>query len=227
MTAIAGLVHDGLVILGGDSAGSAGWHLRIRADRKVFTNGPYVFGFTSSFRMGQLLRYALTPPEPDYDDLPRFMVTTFVDAVRTCLKDGGHARKESERENGGTFLVGVGGRLFEVEDDYQVAEHEDGYAAIGCGAATVLGALHATAPLGMAADERLLRALEAAERFSNGVRGPFHSVVGGARPDPPAPAVAAPKIVVNVEPTPWTEDGRWIGWNPGQQVRAAPLRQAE
>ena len=97
MTAIVGLVHERAVHLGGDSAGVAGWSLTVRADSKVFTNGPYVMGFTTSFRMGQLLRYALQAPHPE-GDLERFMATTFIDAVRRCLKDGGWAKKDSERE---------------------------------------------------------------------------------------------------------------------------------
>lgn len=58
MTCIVGLVDGDRVILGGDSAGIAGWHLQLRADEKVFRNGPYAIGFTTSFRMGQILRYA-------------------------------------------------------------------------------------------------------------------------------------------------------------------------
>lgn len=172
MTAIAGLVHDGTVHIGGDSAGVGGWRMTVRADTKVFRNGPYVFGFTSSFRMGQLIRWSLLAPAPD-GDLDRFMCTTFIDSVRACLKEGGFAKKNSEQEEGGTFLVGVAGRLFTVHSDYQVGEAVDGYAAVGCGEEPALGALFATANMGLAADERLELALEAAERFSAGVRAPF------------------------------------------------------
>ena len=127
----------------------------------MFVNGPYVMGFTSSFRMGQLLRYALSPPAPESSDLHGFMCTAFVDALRACLKDGGWAKKESEQETGGQFLVGV------------VSEAADPYAAVGCGAAPALGALFATAAGRLGPRERLDGALKAAERFSNGVRGPY------------------------------------------------------
>ncbi|MGW6292457.1 hypothetical protein [Streptomyces sp. NPDC055058] len=173
MTAIVGIVHDGTVYLGGDSAGVAGYALTVRADHKVFRTGPYVLGFTSSFRMGQLLRYAFAPPAPDGGDLARFMATTFVDAVRDTLKAGGWLRKDSEQEEGGTFLVGVRGRLFRVAGDFQVGEAADGYDAVGCGDELALGALFATARLGLAPRDRLRCALSAAERFSAGVRRPF------------------------------------------------------
>lgn len=172
MTAIVGLVHEGTVHLAGDSAGVGGYQLTVRADSKVFRNGPYAFGFTSSFRMGQILRWSLEAPEPT-GDLERFMCTAFVDAVRACLKAGGYAKKDAEREEGGCFLVGVTGRLFMVGSDYQVGEAVDGYDAVGCGDQLALGALYATDGVGMSPQERLETALEAAERFSAGVRAPF------------------------------------------------------
>ncbi|MEV6791284.1 hypothetical protein AB0M87_04625 [Streptomyces sp. NPDC051320] len=175
MTAIVGLAQDGRVYLGGDSAGVAGYSLTVRTDAKVFTNGLYAMGFTTSFRMGQLLRYAFQPPRPK-GDLSRFMVTTFVDALRTCLKDGGWAKKNADQEEAGTFLVGVHGQLFTIHDDYQVAEPADLYAAVGCGHELATGALFATAGTDMKPRRRIRVALEAAEHASAGVRGPFSYV---------------------------------------------------
>lgn len=177
MTCIVGLVHDGDVYIAGDSAGVSGYDLRVRADEKVFQNGHYAFGFTSSFRMGQLIRYAFTPPAvPNEDaDLRAFMTTTFVDALRECLKKGGYAKRENEVEAAGVFLVGVHGRLFVIESDYQVGENVDGFAAVGCGDQVALGSLYTTRTAAYLHEPeyRVRAALEAAERFSAGVRGPF------------------------------------------------------
>ena len=65
-------------------------------------------GFTTSFRMGQLLRYSLKPPRrhPD-DEINQFMVVTFTNAVRECLKAGGYASKKDDVESAGTFLVAI------------------------------------------------------------------------------------------------------------------------
>lgn len=172
MTCIVGFVEGDKVWIGGDSAGVAGWDLTVRADQKVFRNDDMLFGFTSSFRMGQLLRYALKVPIRDpKTDVYQYMVTTFVDAVRECLKSHGWAEKHSEQEKGGTFLVGYAGLLFAVESDYQVAEAASGYAACGCGDSYALGALYATAHL--SGKKRMEMALRAAESHSAGVRGPF------------------------------------------------------
>jgi hypothetical protein len=100
------------------------------------------------------------------------MATTFIDAVRACLKASGWAEKVNEQERGGTFLVGYKRLLFYVDADYQVGIPVDGYDACGCGQDIARGALFASAHLG--GQERVEMALRAAERCSAGVRGPFH-----------------------------------------------------
>ena len=173
MTCIVGFVEGDKVWMGGDSAGVAGYDLMVRADQKVFKNGPMVFGFTSSFRMGQLLRYALTVPDHDPRvSIEKFMSTTFVNAVREVLKQNGYATSKDGQEAGGCFLVGYKGRLFRVDTDYQVGVPFDGFAAVGCGDQIAHGALYASEKVKGRA--RIELALRAAERYSAGVRGPFH-----------------------------------------------------
>lgn len=180
MTCIVGLEHDGQVSIGGDSAGTNGWlQRRIRVDEKVFINGPMIFGFTSSFRMGQLLRYSLKVPEqlPSQDDYA-FMCTAFINAVRECLKLGGYARVKDGEDHGGTFLVGYKGKLYEVEDDFQVGRSVQSFEACGCGVDFAMGAMWAgnitveNRPVLEPAD-RIKQALTAAATFSAGVAAPF------------------------------------------------------
>lgn len=177
MTCIVGLEHDnGMVSIGGDSAGVNSWlQIRIRVDEKVFINGPMIFGFTSSFRMGQLLRYSLSIPEqlPSQTDDYKFMCTAFIDAVRKCLKDGGYAKTKDGEESGGTFLVGYKGKLYRVDDDFQVGRTVRNFEACGCGMDFALGAMVSTMGQPMSAEDRITRALEAAAQFSAGVAPPF------------------------------------------------------
>jgi hypothetical protein len=141
MTCIVGIAEGGRVYLGGDSAGVAGYQITVRADAKVFSVGPYIMGFTTSFRMGQLLHHTFKPPKPK-GNLDRFMVAEFIPAVMDCLDDGGWLNTENGRRDGGTFLVGLGGRLFVIYDDFQVGDSTDGYDAVGCGADIAFGSLH-------------------------------------------------------------------------------------
>jgi len=174
MTCIVGLIDEGKVYMGGDSAGVAGLDIVTRKDAKVFKNGPFLIGYTSSFRMGQLLRFKLNPPKRYEDvDIFKFMVVDFIEAVRECLKAGGYARVNNNEEKGGFFLVGYEGRLFEVESDFQIGEVEKGYIACGCGQSFALGSLYQTEGQ-KNPKKRILSALSAAQEFSAGVREPFH-----------------------------------------------------
>lgn len=173
MTCIVGVEHAGGVIIGGDSAGTAGTSMTIRADQKVFRNGPYLFGFTSSFRMGQLLRHALKPPAPPSRDIDAFMVTTFIDSVRDALKEGGYVSTQNGVETSGTFMVGVIGKLFTIHSDNQVSRSRSGYDAIGCGDNLALGSMHTTRALHLAPRQRIRLALMAASEHNAAVAAPF------------------------------------------------------
>ena len=185
MTCIVGIATGDQVLIGADSAGTGGWDQRIRSDLKVFTNGPMVFGFTTSFRMGQLLRYKLNIPtrSADIPDDLGYMCGPFIDAVRQALKEGGFATTKDGGEVGGTFLVGYKAALYCIQSDYQVEMTAEPYNAVGCGHAYALGSLHGSAKLKPI--ERITAALEAAAHFSAGVGGPFTVVTGGkSNPNP-------------------------------------------
>jgi len=180
MTCIVGYRDESGIWMGGDSAGVAGWEMDVRTDPKVFLNGPFLMGFTSSFRMGDILRYSFKPPERQVDT-NAYMRTTFIDAVRAALGEGGYRRKVNEEERGGGFLVGYEGRLFEVCCDFQVGEPQDPYQAVGCGGATARGAMFAQMPYDIPPRSMIHTALSAAERCSAGVRRPFRILHQGVK----------------------------------------------
>jgi ATP-dependent protease HslVU (ClpYQ) peptidase subunit len=174
MTCIVALKQDNKVWMGADSAGVGGSSLHVRVDPKIYRVGTMLIGFTTSFRMGQLLGYKLKMPDHDpRHDIARYMATDFIDACRNCLKDGGFAKKESEVEIGGTFLVAYSGRIFQISSDYQVGERTDPYNAVGCGEDIALGSLYTSSGIILDPKERIMKALEAAATYSSSVRAPF------------------------------------------------------
>lgn len=172
MTCIVGLITSYKVIIGGDSAGvDESYNLTIRKDPKVFRVGDMLMGITSSFRMGNLLRFNLTLPEhPDGMDAFEYMVRHFIPAVRECLKEGGYTTVKENNEEGGSWLVAYRGRLFHIESDFQVGESTCPFDACGCGAPYALGYLHNTHDFGWASVQG---ALDCASTFSAGVKGPY------------------------------------------------------
>lgn len=175
MTAIAGILEGGTIWLGGDSAGVDGcYSMQVRSDPKVFKNGEFIFGYTSSFRMGQILQYDFTPPSPHEGDKGiAYMVKRFVPSLMKAFKGAGYQSEEKGEVSGGTFLCGYRSELYQIQCDYQVARVTQPYLACGCGQDIILGSLHATEQFDLDPKERITIALDAAESFSAGVRGPY------------------------------------------------------
>lgn len=176
MTCIVGFIdkENKKIYIGADSAGANSYYIRTRKDPKVFIRGPFIIGFTTSFRMGQLLmadeRFNVRmqkATESNYE----YMVTAFIPAIQKLFKDGGFLESKSDVLSGGTFLVGYNGSLFEIQDDFQVAEYTEEFAVCGCGESYALGSLFTSSGT---ITERITKALECAEYYSMGVRRPFN-----------------------------------------------------
>lgn len=176
MTCIVGFIEGSSVWMGGDSAGTNGWLDQVIYESpKVFRNDQMLIGSCGNARQAQLLKHSLKVPDHDPRmDLEKYMVKSFIEAVRECFRTGGVCHKDKEVDSSlGHFLVGYRGRLFVVYQDFQVRIPKAPYAAVGCADQIAHGALFASEQItdGRA---RVGLALRAAEEFSAGVRGPFH-----------------------------------------------------
>jgi ATP-dependent protease HslVU (ClpYQ) peptidase subunit len=169
MTCIVGLVHEGKVYMGADSCSGDGLDQHIDEMPKLFRLGNMVIGFTSSWRMGQILQYHVDIPEEDVSP-DEYVVKHFIPAVRDAFREHGFTEIKDNREEGGYFLIGMRGRLFIVQNDFSVLEPIDHLAAIGCGDRYALGAMWTLIQAPM---ECIEAGLKAAEHFSSGVMQPF------------------------------------------------------
>lgn len=187
MTCIVGLIDGDKVHMGCDSVSSDGYRIWPRNDCKMFCRSWIVdktgqeekmlIGFTTSWRMGQLLRYDMNMPDPPaMEPTFQWMVKKFVRSIRRTLHDGGFAKQVDNVEKGGTFLVGYRGQLFRIESDYQVMEIAGIYDSVGSGWDHAMGSLHTSLRMAPHAHPRihLTLALEAAETYMASVGGPFH-----------------------------------------------------
>jgi len=179
MTCIVGVIEKRTktIYMGGDSAGVAGLSIIQRKDPKVFVVNGYIIGFTSSFRMGQLLMFS-EPPEFTSKTMSEyeFMVRIFIPYIKERFEQNGYEKRYDDGESkGGTFLVGFRGKLFTVEDDFQVGENFLNYASVGCGSDMALGSLFTTDIWAskIETERRIITALESAAKFSGGVCEPY------------------------------------------------------
>jgi hypothetical protein len=176
MTCIVGLKHRGKVYIGGDSLGSnSALQKTVRADEKVFKKDDMIFGFTSSFRMGQILRYSFHPParSENIEDM-QYLVGTFIPALIKTYSDHGFLSKSHDRNVGGVFLLGYRKELYKIESDFQVGIPVLDYDTCGCGDDLASGCLYATE--GREPIFRIEKALEAASLHSAGVAPPYKIV---------------------------------------------------
>jgi len=195
MTCIVGYIDKNKdVYIGGDSAGTdIHYNSRIRKDAKVFKIADdIIIGGTGSFRMLQLLRFKLhaylnkeieiNNQQKYIPEIYEFMCTTFIDAVRLCLKENGYMHIDNNVEEIGAFLVGFQGRLFDIECDLQVGENNTKFSACGCGADYAIGALNILTTKEKLGEKIYIqetnpikivnKALETAEKFSAACRKP-------------------------------------------------------
>lgn len=171
MTCIAGIEQKGVVYIGGDSAGTASnFTQRVRKDKKVFIKDNFLIGFCGSFRIGQLLRHTLkVPKQPTGMNDVDYLVNNYVAAVKACFAAD---NKKWEEAFEGSFMVGYNGHLYVVHGDYQVAQPEIGFDAVGSGEDMAIGALHASKNI-KNAEKRIFMALEASSINNAAVRPPF------------------------------------------------------
>jgi len=180
MTCIVGIVDriNNEIIIGGDSAGVGGLDIVKRKDVKVFNkDDKFLIGFTSSFRMGQILHYCdfNVEEQSEYEDDLSFMIRKFVPSVQKLFKEHEWSKRTNDGESkGGIFIVGYKNNIYKIESDFQVGLSHKDYESCGCGESYALGSLYTSENL--TPEDRVMKALETAAEFSAGVCAPFNIV---------------------------------------------------
>lgn len=177
MTCVVGIEHEGKVYMGADSIGVAGWERSIMGFTKVFKVGEFLIGCAGSIRMLQLLQYTLeVRPQHETEDDMRYIVTGLADASRKLFKDHGWSNIENNKESGANFLVGYRGRLYAIEDEFNVVRFEQPFYAIGVGKVYALAAILTLRSErdDVTPEHQINCALKVASELSIGVHPPFH-----------------------------------------------------
>ena len=128
MTCIVGMEIGDTVFIGGDIQGT-GWNNKVtHTQPKVFSRGGVVFGYTTSYRFGQLIEHIiLDPVVPQQEsDVYRWLITVLVPDMKKTMKD-------ADWEKGGSCLIGVKNQLWELQDDWSVLRSCNGYTSVGSG----------------------------------------------------------------------------------------------
>jgi len=180
MTCIVGVEHNGSVYLGADSAASDNHRIIPTSEPKVFhnyNNKKFVFGYSGSFRFGQLLQYSFSPPKQTVKNDFQYLVTEFMDSFRETLKKGGILKTtDGHVDNGGYFLLGYNGKLYLSERDFHIRRAHFGYESIGSGADHAMAVLHYLKDSKIAPKTKLLNALNVSSELITTVCPPFNFI---------------------------------------------------
>lgn len=183
MTCIVGIVdkENDCVWMGGDSLASNRFMKAIISDSKVFRyedRDDVIMGSCGLVRHMDLLRYdnTLFDKVDKYENTKidhKYMVTKFIPKVQTLFNNGGAEYVSNGVKEGANFLVGVGNKLFEIQEDYGVIDYADEFNAVGSGEYHAMASLCSTKDLNLSCKERVIKALESAEHNQCGVQRPF------------------------------------------------------
>lgn len=181
MTAIVGFndVKNNTVYIGSDSCVARDEIGLIAEKPKVFRprdNDKIIIGSTSTFRYINLLEYTKGVfPQKDSASLMDmdYLINECIPNIKRLFQN--EIPRYEETDRGGNFLIGIGGHLYEVQNDYSVLEHMEPFAAIGCGYQFCLGTMYSLQQYepDMPPGERVIAGLRAASRYSGAVKPPF------------------------------------------------------
>jgi ATP-dependent protease HslVU (ClpYQ) peptidase subunit len=173
MTAVVGLVHNGKVWMGADSAFSTTEEVWVQRDSKIFRRGDVLIGTCGEGRYESVMRYLVEIPrlKKGVDPAQWANVDLAYEIRRAHVNDGFVHDSGFFEMEGCEALIGVAGELFIMSADLCAWRPLCGYAAIGSGEGPARSSLHETEKL--QPKTRLRRALERAASETTGVRPPF------------------------------------------------------
>jgi hypothetical protein len=152
--------------MGADSMGSGGNNAFDMLNPKIYHLGNALIGCSGPLRLIQWVGCTLVLPERGDKSLFDYMVIDFIEALKETMKKGDLTGSDHH------ILVAIEGRIFLIDYAFGIAEVREDYQAIGCGSKYAKGALFATDEK-LDPKRRVLLALNAAAKYSDGVNGPF------------------------------------------------------
>ena len=146
MTTILGVQHRNGFTLAADSQTTSNDRPYIHPDlAKITKVGSLWIAGAGSARVCDIVQNNWTPPSYNKADAPyKYMVSKAIPSMRTVIEKSGFVLKEGDTFQ---FLIGIGGSLFEVADDYSVLATADKIYGIGSGAPYAVGAIMAGADI--------------------------------------------------------------------------------
>ena len=167
MTTLIAVQHSDWCLIAGDSQ-TTSYHLSADCSPmgKIAQNGKYLVAAAGLVRGMNLIQHAFNPPAPPKSNLDKFMVNSFVPALRKCFQDAGYDMKDDGdvAQHDNEFIIAVNGILYLIDEAYGVERTSNRIYVTGSGMELALGAADA---LGVADVDEWEEAVEIVEAAVN------------------------------------------------------------
>jgi len=156
MTTIVAVQLDNKVVFGADSQVTAPNGRRYKNPQmvKISEVGQYLIAGSGECAPCDIAQHLWIPPKPigsDWDDLYHFMIAKVVPSLKACFKTNEYKWNETDDdESKFSFLIAIGGQVFELADDMSITLTDHGFYGVGSGSSYAVGALAAGATVGAA-----------------------------------------------------------------------------
>jgi len=140
MTCIISFERDNKIIIAGDKKASNSATGSNVKEPKIFEKKKFMIGYTSSFRMGQILKHIWTPPSKKEDQtIDNYLYTDVINSLRQVFE----VNNFGESDTTGTFILVYKNRKFIYQSDNSLLEYEDNVISTGSGEEIAFGSVKA------------------------------------------------------------------------------------
>lgn len=158
------------VTMGADGQTTSGYSKHNGYD-KLFENGDFLMGGTGAVHATELLKHVWKPPDRKVGQTDaEYLHKEVVPSIRKLFKDNGHATVNNNRENiTEKIMIAYNAAIYVMHQDYCLMKSIRPFESIGCGDEYALGACHILYKDKGGVEEKIRRAILAADEFSTGV----------------------------------------------------------
>jgi ATP-dependent protease HslVU (ClpYQ) peptidase subunit len=146
MTTLIAYQHEDFCLIVADSQ-TTGYDLASDCSPmgKIAINGKYLVSAAGLVRGMNIIQHAFVPPNPPKSNLDKFMVKSFVPALRKCFVDSGYDIRTDgmSASHDNDFIVAVNGSLYFIDSAYGLERVADSLYCTGTGMKLALGAAYA------------------------------------------------------------------------------------
>ena len=150
MTTIVAIQHKDKVVFGADSQvtspnGRTSNHPKMI---KICERGDFIVAGSGECAPCDIAQHIWIPPKPtakDFADVYHFMISKVVPSLKACFKEQEFKWNEADADGDTrfSFLIAVGGEVFELADDMSICLDSKGFYGVGSGSSYAIGALSA------------------------------------------------------------------------------------